>query len=249
MRARAPEQARGRAAPGEKSLAPARRRALEPKGDPADGPHQDRAALCAHGRVWGQDGHRGRLGPLDPRHEELRLRRAERRQLLQGPAGRHEPREARQLRGGRGPHRWLRPHHHRRARAHAGPPAAVRAPGQDHRGRGRGAAGLPHAEEAPDPRVPAHPAAPAQPHQPVPRGVPRAQRRGVRHPPLLPGARLRLRQHAHHHRVRRRGCRRDVPRHHDRPGQPAAHPGRQGRLQPGLLRQADQPHRLRPAPG
>ena len=43
-----------------------------------------------------------------------------------------------------------------------------------------------------------------------------------RHPPLLPGPRLRLREHSHHYRERLRGCRRDVPCHHHRSGQPAA---------------------------
>ena len=46
-----------------------------------------------------------------------------------------------------------------------------------------------------------------------------------------------------------RGRRRDVPRDHARPGQPAQDQGRAHRLQPGLLWQARQPHRLRPAPG
>ena len=41
--------------------------------------------------------------------------------------------------------------------------------------------------------------------------------------------------------------RRDVPGDHPGPGEPAPHRGRQGGLQPGLLRQARQPDRLRPA--
>ena len=48
-------------------------------------------------------------------------------------------------------------------------------------------------------KKPAHPAAPAPAHQPVPRRVPHPLCRGCRHPPLLPGAGLCLRQHPHHH--------------------------------------------------
>ena len=44
-----------------------------------------------------------------------------------------------------------------------------------------------------------------------------------------------------------RGRRRDVPRHHARPDEPAAHAGRRGRLRAGLLRQARVPHRQRAA--
>ena len=64
---------------------------------------------------------------------------------------------------------------------------------------GTSAPGLPAAEEARNRRVPAHPAAPAPAHQPVPRRVPHPLCRGCRHPPLLPGAGLCLRQHPHHH--------------------------------------------------
>ena len=57
-------------------------------------------------------------------------------------------------------------------------------------------------------------------------------------PPLLPRGRLLLGQHADHHRLRRRGRGRDVPRLDARPREPAAHARRQGRLRAGLLRHA-----------
>ena len=136
-----------------------------------------------------------------------------------------------------------------RACADARRPAAFRAQGAYHRGRGSLGSRLPAAEEAPHRRVPAHHPAPAPPHQPVQRRVPRALCGRLRHPLLLPGAWLRLCEHAHHHRKRLRGRRRDVPRDHDRPGQPTARRPRQRRLQPGLLRQGCQPHGFGPAPG
>ena len=46
---------------------------------------------------------------------------------------------------------------------------------------------------------------------------------GLRHPRVLPGPRLRVREHAHHHGLRRRGRGRDVPRDHHRSGEPPSH--------------------------
>ena len=43
------------------------------------------------------DGHRGRLGPHHPGHEDLRLHRAERRVLLQESPGGHGGRDAGEL--------------------------------------------------------------------------------------------------------------------------------------------------------
>ena len=48
-----------------------------------------------------------------------------------------------------------------------------------------------------------------------------AQRGGLRHPPLLPGERLRLRPFAHPDRLRLRGRGGNVPGHHPGPGRPA----------------------------
>ena len=66
-------------------------------------------------------------------------------------------------------------------------------------------------------------------------------------PPLLPRERLLLGQHADHHRLRRRGRRRAVPRVDARSDEPAAHAGGQGRFRAGFLRARGVPHRVRPA--
>ena len=87
----------------------------------------------------------------------------------------------------------------------------------------------------------------ASAHEHLPGRLPRPQPHRLRHPQVLPGARLRLCPHAAHHRLRLRGRGRDVPGHDARSRQPAPHRGRQDRLQPGLLRQGDEPDRLRPA--
>ena len=65
------------------------------------------------------------------------------------------------------------------------------------------AATLPNYAEAVKINVGASPAA----HQHLQRGLPREKRRGLRHPQVLPGARLRLRAHSpdHRERLRRRG--------------------------------------------
>ena len=197
----------------------------------------------------GAGAHRGRMGALHPRLESRRLRRAQRRQLLRQPAGRSRPRYAAQLRRDRRPERRRRPHRDRHARPHARGAAAVRAQGDRNRRRGSLGARLPAAEEAPHGRVPAHDPAPAPAHQPVQRRVSRALGGGLRRARVLPDPRVRLCEHAHHHRLRLRGRRRDVPRHRARHGERPAHRRRRGRLQPGLLRQGGQPHRVGPAAG
>ena len=63
----------------------------------------------------------------------------------------------------------------------------------------------------------------ASPHQHARRRCSGAQRARLRHPPLLPGPRLPLPAHADDHGERRRGRRRDVPRHDARPRSAAAH--------------------------
>lgn len=57
----------------------------------------------------------------------------------------------------------------------------------------------PPAEKAPQRGVSAYHPAPAAPDEPVFRRVPGAERGGLRHSSVLPGAGLRLRPHPHHH--------------------------------------------------
>ena len=91
---------------------------------------------------------------------------------------------------------------------------------------GRRSRDLPAPAEAAHARVPARGRPPAAAHQRLRRGRPRAAHDRAVDPPLLPRARLPLGPHADHHRQRLRGRGRDVPRHHARPRQPAAHAGR-----------------------
>ena len=93
----------------------------------------------------------------------------------------------------------------------------------------------------------AHDPASAPAHEPLQRHVPRPQRRGAGRARVLPAARLCLCQHPDHHRFRRRGRGRDVPRHDAGSRESAPHRGRQGRLFAGFLRQEHEPDRLRPA--
>ena len=72
-------------------------------------------------------------------------------------------------------------------------------------------------------RVPARSRAPAAAHQRHRRRDARAPHPGAGDPPLLPRARLLLGEHADHHRRRRRGRRRAVPRLDAGPREPAAH--------------------------
>ena len=84
-------------------------------------------------------------------------------------------------------------------------------------------------------------------NQHLPGGVPRAQHHRLRHPQVLPGARLRLCPHAAHHRLRLRGRRRDVPGDDARPQQPAQTRRWLDRLFRRLLRQGDESDRVRSA--
>ena len=74
--------------------------------------------------------------------------------------------------------------------------------------------GLSPAEKAPQRGVPADNPAPASPDEPVLRDLPGAERGGLCHPQVLPGAGLCLCPDPHHHRQRLRGRRRDVPGDH-----------------------------------
>ena len=86
-------------------------------------------------------------------------------------------------------------------------------------------------------RIPARGRAPAAAHEHDRRGDARAPHAEPGGAPVLPRARLLLDPHADHHGLRRRGRRADVPRVDARPGEPAAHAGREGGFLAGFLRQ------------
>mmetsp|Transcript_26762 Transcript_26762/g.58273 ORF Transcript_26762/g.58273 Transcript_26762/m.58273 type:complete len:217 (-) Transcript_26762:866-1516(-) len=99
---------------------------------------------------------------------------------------------------------------------------------------------LPTSEEEAHAGVLARHRPPAAAHQPHRRRHPRPQRPRLRHPHLLPGARVSVREHAHHHGLGLRGRRGAVPGDHagargrsrqdgaDPPPQPGAHRGAAG---------------------
>ena len=87
-------------------------------------PHHHRRHLRRPGQAGRTDGHRLRLGPDHPGHEDLRLYRAQRRLLLQKSSGRHGRQHAGQLQGDRRPERGGRPHRHR----HRGPDPQAKQP-------------------------------------------------------------------------------------------------------------------------
>ena len=154
----------------------------------------------------------GRLGPHPQGLEDVLVSRTQRRHVPGQPPDRRRCRHPR-LRGhAENQHRCLgrgaRPAH----------PVARRRPAVGNAGRFHQvvrcrAGGLPAAEKGPQCRVPAQHRPPAAAHQPLWRGVPHPQPHGLRHPPVFPGTRFRLRPHADHYRQRLRGCRRNVPRH------------------------------------
>ena len=112
-------------------------------------------------------------------------------------------------------------------------------------GPGRRPGDLPHRQEAPHLRIPAHPGAPAPSHQHLRRHHPCAHDPGQRHSQLLLRARLPLDQHPHYHRERLRGRRRALPGQYAGSRQPAAHRRRRGRFPPGLFRGRIVSHRVR----
>jgi len=184
-----------------------------------------------------------RLDPHPARIQEFRLHRAERRLLLQEPAGRLRRYAGRFRRRGQVPAGDLAASDGQAGAVSRRRPA-LRAEGGRDRGHRPLGARLPAAEKAALLRVSAHHPPFAAAHQHVHGRFPRAQPGRLRPAQVLPRERLRLRAHADHHRQRLRGRRPDVPRHHPR-SRPSA-PGQSGRsgFQPGLLRPRDQPDRV-----
>ena len=146
--------------------------------------------------------------------------------------------------------------HHRLQRARGGPAGGIAGPGAALRDTGRGRRGgglrgrrLSAPEKTPQLRVPAHPRTPAHAHQYLRRGDAGTERRDPGHPPVLSGTGLHPPPLPHHHALRLRGRRRNVPGLHPGPRAGAAHRLRRGGLLPGLLRQGGPANRFRTARG
>ena len=197
----------------------------------------------------GKVGHRSRLDSHPPRFEgRLQLSGSQRR-LLPGQHPDRRRREAAELRiGNQAALGRLQRHGRRRSESLRRQGAGDRSSrGRGHRPRLGRPRNVSAAEEAALVREAPRMGPPAAADQHVRRHRPRAQPRLPIDPRLLPGRRLPLPPHADHHGQRLRRGRRDVPRHHARPGQTAAQRRRRSRLRAGLLRPARVPDRQRPA--
>ena len=145
-------------------------------------------------------------------------------------------------------HDGSRPSDQRHAERKQGQRAAGRDPGDGNRDPGRlEPRRVPDTAQKAFHGVPAGECPPEDTHQHLRSGDARAVCPGLCHPPVLHQQRLLLLPRPDHHGIRRRGSRRDVQREHARQEEPPAQGERGDRLPGRLLRQGDQPDRIRAA--